>query len=61
MGNKEMRGGWLGIDWWCTRGESNKQGIDSLCCVNVRDFIRYYVQKVCVGAAGTYTAGYLSI
>ena len=30
-----MRGEWLGIDWLCTGGESNRMGIDSttgLCC-----------------------------
>lgn len=38
-----------------TRGESGKEGIGRLCCVNVkvkkRDFIREHIQSsVCVGA-----------
>ncbi len=32
MDNKEMRGGWLGIDWLCARGESNKKGDGQLLC-----------------------------
>lgn len=44
-----MRGGWQGIDWLCTRGESNKKGLDMPCCVNVKvkekDFIRDYIQN----------------
>ena len=51
MDNKEMRGGWLGIDWSCSRGESNEKGRDGLCCVNMRvekrDVIRGIQNCVC--------------
>lgn len=47
---KKMRGGWLGIDWLCSRGERKKKEMDRLCCVNmgvkkIHTYIEFCMQE----------------